>query len=98
MTDAHVFHQHEMADRPASAAAYRERLLALDLFIGEGRVAGASRAWFVWSLVGNLLFHACRGNRDMRAATAEAMGVVLARRNPYASTMTSAPSGPRTPR
>lgn len=84
LTTATVRHRKEGAGRQPRSVAYEKRVLALDRFLASerGRTAG-SRAWLIWSLLGNAVLHAWAGQYGMSRAGLKALSAIVARRNPY---------------
>jgi hypothetical protein len=84
VASAAVQHDKDATDRPPAAFSYVRRTLALDLFLSSGSGgARASRRWLAWSLLGNTLWHAARGNPAMCRASLTTLGAILRGRNPY---------------
>jgi glycosyltransferase involved in cell wall biosynthesis len=86
VTGASVHHHKDEANRSSRATAYRRRTLALHHFITtRGRPPHVTAGFFAWSLVGQAIFHALKGDLPMAQAALATMLTVLRGRNPYSA-------------
>lgn len=82
VTAAKAYHHQSTDNRLEGAVTYYRRLLALDYFLKRyPRFNWWNRAWFCWSLVGNLVLF--RNKSEHRKATLKALMIALKGRNPY---------------
>ncbi len=79
-----VYHHRDKINRPANSARYFKRILALDYFVkSKPQLQHIHTAWFIWSLIGNVLENIASGNLDMIRAALKSTLTVLMNRNPY---------------
>jgi glycosyltransferase involved in cell wall biosynthesis len=93
LTGVAVRHHKSQVNRLADAEAYARRLLALHYFISsrqELAVAHVQRRSFLWSLLGQVVFHTSTGNRRYARAASATLWTILRGRNPY---LTADPRG-----
>jgi glycosyltransferase involved in cell wall biosynthesis len=84
-TGASVRHHREATGRLGDAEAYSRRLLALHYFIrshDELAKMNVQERFFLWSLLGQAVFHAGKRNRPYATAAASAFLTVIRGRNP----------------
>jgi glycosyltransferase involved in cell wall biosynthesis len=84
-TGASVRHHREAKGRLVDAEAYAHRLLALHYFIrshDELARMNVRERFFLWSLLGQAVFHAGKRNRPFAAAAASTFFTVIRGRNP----------------
>lgn len=85
VTAASVRHHKEPTNRLLDREAYARRLMALHYFIrshdGLGRMNVHERV-FLWSLLGQVIFHTGIGNRDFAVAAASTLSAIVRGRNP----------------
>jgi hypothetical protein len=84
-TGASVRHHREATGRLGDAEAYARRLLALHYFIrshDELAKMNVQERFFLWSLLGQAVFHAGKRNRPYATAAASAFLTVIRGRNP----------------
>jgi glycosyltransferase involved in cell wall biosynthesis len=93
VTGVAVRHEKSKANRLADSEAYGRRLLALHYFIKsrpELAAAQVDERFFVWSLVGQCVFHTATGNHPFARAAWRTLSVIARGRNPLASRTTAA--------
>ncbi len=84
VTDASVRHQRAPENRLADGIAQERRLLALDYFIrSRPELAGVSRPWFLWSLIGATVLHGASGNAPVARAFLRTLVRAASGDNPY---------------
>lgn len=84
VTDAFVRHLRADANRLPEAKGYALRLFALHYFITSHKEPTDVRsAFFLWSLLGQLVFHASVGDRRLARAGLAALIAILRGSNPY---------------
>lgn len=80
----HVFHHRSEVNRTDPALSYYRRILALGYFISIGlKKSHVSTGMYTWSLIGNLLMMAKRGEMKKFKATWRALLFSLMGNNPY---------------
>jgi glycosyltransferase involved in cell wall biosynthesis len=85
VTGAAVRHHRAPEGRPRDAEAYAHRLMALHYFIRSHAALptmDVRERVFLWSLIGQVIFHAGRRNRDFASAAASTFSTVIRGRNP----------------
>lgn len=84
LTELQVFHHRSEVNRMDEATSYYRRLLALGYFILTGKKKPHVSRWlYSWSLIGNLLIMAKRGEMKKLNATWKAFVFSLLGNNPY---------------
>ena len=84
VTDTHVYHQQETANRLMKPIQYYRRVLALDYFIQTKKsLRKIKRRSLLWSLTGNMISFLFSGNKAMMRAGFKSMWNVLWNKNPY---------------
>jgi glycosyltransferase involved in cell wall biosynthesis len=84
VTEAFVYHHQEKTNRLQTTLQYYRRVLALDLFIWQGKMPGKiKKRWLTWSLFGNFLHSLILLNMIMLKATFRSLFVVCFGKNPY---------------
>jgi glycosyltransferase involved in cell wall biosynthesis len=94
VTGASVRHHKEPTGRLGDAEAYARRLMALHYFIRSRRELTAMNVqerFFLWSLLGQLVFHAGTGNPRFAKAAASTLLAVIRGQNPL---LARPPGGP----
>jgi len=84
VTGAPIRHQRAQENRLPEGQVQERRLLALDYFIrGRRELAGVSRPWFLWSLLGAAVMHGLAGNAPVARSFWRALVRSAAGDNPY---------------
>jgi glycosyltransferase involved in cell wall biosynthesis len=84
LTGLAVLHHKEQSNRLHDDEAYARRLLALHYFIkSRAELTYTSEGAFIWSLFGQVAFHAMTGNRRFTRAAWATLRTVLRGKNPY---------------
>jgi glycosyltransferase involved in cell wall biosynthesis len=98
VTAAFVRHHKADVNRLPAAEAYRRRLVALHGLIASGKgPAHVRRGFFLWSLVGQIVFHASVGDRRLARAGLAILWTVLRGENPHRDDVTANRSAPPAP-
>jgi glycosyltransferase involved in cell wall biosynthesis len=85
VTAACVRHHREAMHRLVDREAYTRRLMALHYFIRSNRELermNVREHVFLWSLIGQVIFHTGRGNRDLAIGAASTLSTIVRGRNP----------------
>jgi len=86
VTAAYVRHHREALNRLPEAVGYSRRMLALHYFIKTRReLSHVKPGLLLWSLVGQTIFHAFKGNGQMTRASLETFVTIVLRKNPFLS-------------
>lgn len=99
VTDVAVRHHKSEANRLADFEAYARRLLALHYLVASrkgGALAQAREPFFIWSLIGQLVFHASVGNRRFAKAVLDTLLAIARGKNPNFSGAVQAEERTRT--
>lgn len=84
VTSASVRHHREELNRLPQAVAYGRRILALHYFVKtRPELSHVRPGLLLWSLVGQILFHAFKRNAPMALAALDGLVTIARRRNPY---------------
>lgn len=84
LNNAFVYHHHAQENRLQKALSYYRRILALDYFRRTKRkLQNKTKAWFLWSLFGNLIMHIFTGNKVIIRATLKLIWLISFNKNPY---------------
>jgi hypothetical protein len=76
-------HHRNSENRLSKAVSYYRRVLALHYFLKRKENSAVRSFWFIWSLVGNLIYFIMQGDRPMHVATSCAIWNIVLGRNPY---------------
>jgi glycosyltransferase involved in cell wall biosynthesis len=93
VTGVAVRHHRSQANRLAESEAYARRLLALHYFVASRKgqaLAHVQAPFFIWSLVGQVVFHTSTGNLPFAWAAWNTLLTIVSRRNPHLSHTTAA--------
>ncbi|HXX69469.1 MAG TPA: glycosyltransferase family A protein [Polyangiaceae bacterium] len=99
VTDVAVCHHKSEANRLEDFEAYARRLLALHYMVASrraGALADARERFFIWSLIGQLVFHASVGNRRFAKAVLDTLLAIARGTNPNFSRAEPAEESGRT--
>lgn len=81
---AFVYHHQHTTNRLPQSVSYYRRILALDYFLKTKKeLSHIRRAWFLWSLVGNLFMFVFSGKILMAATTLKLLKLIFFENNPY---------------